>query len=121
MTSYEEQGQTPPGEPRFIYVAKISEEDENKAAGGPPSPKPRFRPRAQPRRQRQVEALSSISGNLAANVPDEDYAYAANAMYQDSGYRYQMMMQRQAMMMAARGGGARPPAPNPAPSFIPST
>ncbi len=104
MTSYEEQGQTPPGEPRFVYIAKISEEDENKALADAFAQAKGQAARLSHAANAELGALSSISGNLAANVPDEDYAYAANAMYQDSGYRYQMMMQRQAMMMAARGG-----------------
>jgi Tfp pilus assembly protein PilV len=100
-SSFEEQGQTPPGEPRFVYVAKISEEDENKALADAFAQAKAQAVRLSRTAGAELGALSSISGNLATNIPDEDYAYAANAMYQD---RYQMAMQRQAMMMAASRG-----------------
>jgi hypothetical protein len=93
---------TAPGEPRFVYVCKISDADEKKALAEAFAKAKAHAAELSRAAGAELGALRSLSGNQSGNSLGEEYLYNGNGMDQEMSYRYQIMQQR-AMLMSGDG------------------
>ena len=102
MTNEYGQQVAAPGEPRFVYVCKISDADEKKALAEAFAKAKAHAAELSHAAGTSSERLRSLSGNRSGNSLGEEYLYNGNGMDQEMSYRYQIMQQR-AMLMSGDG------------------